>query len=126
MGAGLKRKTFTIDVLLLEMQRMGTQITDLESALNVCVRVLAGVYGRDSEMLKTLSGMKGVRRRAQFRLSQYGIRRKEMGAATLLAQQNLSKLREDVDEVMDRVEKMRKKFESVEVVVAEPGSGRDV
>jgi hypothetical protein len=157
LGTALERKTFTIDVLSIEIQNLGDQVRELKTAVDFGNRILAGCWVREYEVWRTLAtirekrqrrgGMGLLRRmtgrktklangvlspmnysRAQTPVSKakQALTTRELDALVLMAEQNVQILREDVDEMVDRVEKCKRTIRAYEAVEREEGSWRDV
>ncbi|KAF2831171.1 hypothetical protein CC86DRAFT_366602 [Ophiobolus disseminans] len=149
MGERLENKSFTIDVLGLEVQRLDDQIAEMRTTVDYATRILAGCWLRDYEMWRTLAGIReerrtrgpgGLLRRLTGRKSkiadgvlspvqrgqQQQLSKRELDAVMVMAEQNVRILHEDVDEMDERVGGMKSALGGFPVVEVEEGSWRDI
>jgi hypothetical protein len=148
LGTALETKTFIIDVMSVEVQNIGDQIREMKAAVDFSTKILAHCWVREFEMWRTLEGIRrsrGLRRRLWWgRLMGWKWSRRrgndgmfsprdnaelksaELNAMALMAEQNLQILREDVDDMVERIEGLKRKFVAFPVVEREEGSWRDV
>ncbi|KAH7408191.1 hypothetical protein DE146DRAFT_645515 [Phaeosphaeria sp. MPI-PUGE-AT-0046c] len=150
LGTALEKKTYTIDVLSVEVQSLDDQIRELKLALDFGNKILVGSWVREYEMWRTMLCI-GERRRkkewwrwwnvrkvAEGNLSpdergEVGmkgaamkLRNGEIEALIGMAKQNVEILREDVDDMVEKVEKCRREHTPYPVVERVEGSWRDV
>ncbi|KAH7076675.1 hypothetical protein BKA63DRAFT_602434 [Paraphoma chrysanthemicola] len=159
LGTALERKTFTIDVLSIEIQNLGNQIHELKTAVDFGNKVLAGCWLREYEVWRTLVT---IRKKREQRMGKRLLRRltgrrnriadgvmsplvsnmndkenmvmgkrvlskTELDALIVMAEQNVQVLREDVDDMVEQVEKCKRGVKAFEKVpTPEEGSWRDV
>ncbi|KAH7086863.1 hypothetical protein FB567DRAFT_53088 [Paraphoma chrysanthemicola] len=159
LGTALERKTFTIDVMSIEVQNLGDQINALKTAVDFSNKVLAGCWLREYEVWRTLvtirekrerkNGKRLLRRLTQRKnriadgvlsplvsdtngkeklvMGKQALRKTELDALIWMAEQNVQVLREDVDDMVEQVEKCKRSVKAFEKVpTPEEGSWRDV
>lgn len=144
LGAALERKTFTIDVLSIEIQNLGDRITELKTAVDFGNKIIAGCWVREFEVMRTLIGIRDSRKNSRVWARLMGCRnracsigvadeereqsltKREVDALVLMAEQNLGILKEDVDDMVERVEKCKRAFVAYPAVECEEGSWRDI
>jgi hypothetical protein len=138
LGAALERKTYTIDVLSLEIRNLGDQITQLKATVDFSTSILAGCWMREYEMWRTLTGIREGRRRwwnlRRSRVpecvlspdSGQKLSGRELDTMVLMAEQNVGVLREDVEDMVEKVEGCKRNFGAGSKVEVEEGSWRDV
>jgi hypothetical protein len=148
LGTALETKTFIIDVMSVEVQNLGGQIREMKAAVDFSTKILAHCWVREFEMWRTLEDIRqgrGLRGRPWWgRLMRWKWSRRqredgafpprdseklkiaELNAMALMAEQNLQILREDVDDMVERIEGLKRKFVAFPVVEREEGSWRDV
>jgi hypothetical protein len=147
LGTALETKTFTIDVMSVEVQNLGDQIREMKAAVDFSTKILAHCWVREFEVWRTLEGMR--RKRALRRRLWWGrlmgwkwskgsddgvysprdserLKNGELNAMALMAEQNVQILREDVDDMAERIEVLKRKFVAFPVVEREERSWRDV
>jgi hypothetical protein len=152
LGAALETKTFTIDVMSVEIQNLGDQIREMKATVDFSTRILAHCWLREYEVWRTLEGIRRERRLRRrlwwgrlmgwkwSRGKEDGdgdvfspvtkmdgkLKNGEVDAMVLMAEQNVQILREDVDDMVERIEGLKRKFVAYPVVEREEGSWRDV
>lgn len=168
LGAALEKKTYTVDVLSVEVQNLGDQIKELKTTVDFSNKILAGCWLREYEVWRTLAGMRQKRSaRSPLRVLKRWTKRgravrrveegvlspmlgsegmegssgskgskdskgsgrltdRELDAMVLMAEQNVKILREDVEDMVERVEKCKRGFVAFPAAEVEEGSWRDV
>jgi hypothetical protein len=147
LGTALERKTFTIDVLSIEIRNLSDRITEVKTAVDFASKIVAGCWVREYEMMRILTDVQnlqsfktcGVWRRVfGCRSDRTGLgcgsegedrenlTKREVDALVLMAEQNVKILREDVDDMVERVEKCKRRFVAYPAVECGVGSWRDV
>jgi hypothetical protein len=131
----LERKTFTIDVLSVLELNLSARIEELKTAVDFGNKIVAGCWGREYEMMRTLVGVRESRREERGGVWKriFGCggderrwRGREIDSLVLMAEQNVKILREDVDDMVSRVEKCKASFVAHPAVSGGDGSWRDV
>jgi hypothetical protein len=154
-GEALETKTFTIDVLSIEIQNLDDQIHEMKKAVDFGNKILANCWLRDYEVWRTLAGIREkrslrrrlwcgklmgwkwstdldegvlspIRRGAQMAVKDLALKKGEINALMLMAEQNVQILREDMDDMVERIESCKRKFVAYPAVEREEGSWRDV
>ncbi|OAL07639.1 hypothetical protein IQ06DRAFT_342355 [Phaeosphaeriaceae sp. SRC1lsM3a] len=151
LGTALEKKTYTIDVLSVEVRNLDDQIPELKLALDFGNRIIAGCWVRDYEVWRTLLGIRERRRgrkewwrgwkskkvedgvlspdeavEAGMTGEELRLRNGETEALINMTRQNLEILREDVDDMVEKVERCRKDYTPYPAVERVEGSWRDV
>lgn len=149
LAAALEKKTYTIDVLSVEVRNLDDQIRELKYTLDFGNKILAGCWVREYEMWRTLLGVKQTRRRKEWWRwwntkkveevilspdegeelgtgDEINLRTGELEALIGMAEQNVDILREDVDNMVEKVEKCRTEYTPFRAVERVEGSWRDV
>jgi hypothetical protein len=107
----------------------------LKTAVDFGNKIVAGCWGREYEMMRTLVGVRESRREERGRVWKriFGCggderrwRGREIDSLVLMAEQNVKILREDVDDMVSRVEKCKASFVAHPAVSGGDGSWRDV
>ncbi|EAT88490.2 hypothetical protein SNOG_04730 [Parastagonospora nodorum SN15] len=136
----LERKTHTIDVQSAEILKLDNQITQLKATVDFGSNTLTSCWTRDWEMWRTLTGIRAGRRREwwDFRRTRVSedvdngqqFSGRELDALVMIAEQNVSVLREDVEDMVEKVEGCKRASATrpvgEEEVEPEEGSWRDV
>jgi hypothetical protein len=149
LGTALERKTYTIDVLSVELRKLYAQARELKVAVDFGNNILAGCWAREYEVWRTLIEMKEKRKGGWKRwvgrkrkVSEGAVGPESMGeqmrgkggvlkkgqidALALMAEQNVKILREDVGDMVEMVDCFRRKSATYQGVEREEGSWRDV
>ncbi|KAL5113466.1 hypothetical protein ACEQ8H_008658 [Pleosporales sp. CAS-2024a] len=139
MGAGLERKTYTIDVLSVEIQSLNDKINELKKTVDCSTAILAGCWLREYELWRTLTCIREGRGRAWWNLRRNKLpdgvlspdagqrfSGRELDALLRIAKQNVHVLREDVDDMVEQVEACKRTFTPFPAVEVQEGSWRDV
>lgn len=150
LGTALEKKTYTIDVLSVEVRNLDVQIRELKLALDFGNKIIAGCWVREYEVWRTLLGIRERRRRkdwwrwwnskkvedgvlspveggeASMTGEELRLRNGEVEALISMARQNVEILREDVDDMVEKVERCRRQYAPYPAVERVEGSWRDV
>lgn len=151
LGTSLEKKTYSIDVLSAEIRTLDNEISQLKLTLDFGNKILAGCWVREYEVWRTLLGIRERRRRKEWwrvwktvkveneeemlspddgRQAWTGEKMKlsngELEVLIEMAKQNVDVLREDVDDMVEKVERCRREAQPASTPQPEPGSWRDV
>jgi hypothetical protein len=131
LGTTLAHKTFNIDVLSNEIQNLGDQIRELKLAVDFGNSILVGCWVREYEVWRTLVEIKENRRKGWCRwlMKKKEVREltgRELDALVLMAEQNAEILQEDVGDMVEMVERCKRKYGTFPVVETVDGIWRDV
>jgi hypothetical protein len=140
LSTALERKTHTIDVQSAEILNLDNQITQLKATVDFGSKTLTSCWARDWEMWRTLTSIREGRRRGwwDFRRTRVSedldngqrFSSRELDALVMIAEQNVSVLREDVEDIVERVEECKRasatRSVGEEEVEPEEGNWRDV
>lgn len=140
VSTALEQKTHTINMQSAEIQNLDDQITKLKATVDFSSKTLTSCWNRDWEMWRTLNGIREGRRRGwwDFRRTRVSedvdngqrFSGRELDALVMIAEQNVSVLREDVEDMVEKVEVCKRASATrpvgEEEVEPEEGSWRDV